>query len=269
MADLAFTVRLKRNNRCIEIKAKRGQTYSCVPGSSCTDSMEAERCRRPFSTPNWIRWSLQRCWSTPPNWLPYPFGGRGSVQQISVHELNVTSRHDVKKKMNTAMLTRSYNPHLCTSPYSSPLISRTRARKKKAYDTRYSQAVTHPSTNRARRCLTSVIGRELVYSTWYGRKRWSSRWMCTPWITGTISMSLNWFNERAIEVLCGSRWLRMSTRSPTRLNFRRRRRAVVKVATSILPPVSEQDTIEQTQAQDLSSFDHHRGECSVRFHGCK
>ena len=31
----------------------------------------------------------------------------------------------------------------------------------KAYNTRYSQAVTHPSTNRARGCLTSVIGREL------------------------------------------------------------------------------------------------------------
>ncbi|PVD37678.1 hypothetical protein C0Q70_00277 [Pomacea canaliculata] len=29
-----------------------------------------------------------------------------------------------------------------------------------AYSTRCSQALSHPSTNRARRCLTSVIGRE-------------------------------------------------------------------------------------------------------------
>ena len=42
--------------------------------------------------------------------------------------------------------------------------------KKKAYDTAYSQAVTHPSTNAAQSCLTSVIGRELVFSTWYGRR---------------------------------------------------------------------------------------------------
>ena len=42
---------------------------------------------------------------------------------------------------------------------------------RKAYGTRYSQAVTHPSTNRARRCLTSVIRREPVYSTWYGRRQ--------------------------------------------------------------------------------------------------
>ena len=41
----------------------------------------------------------------------------------------------------------------------------------KVYSTRYSQAVTHPSTDRARRCLTSVIRREPVYSTWYGRRR--------------------------------------------------------------------------------------------------
>ena len=42
--------------------------------------------------------------------------------------------------------------------------------QQKAYSTEYSQAVTHPSTNSAQCCLTSVIGRELVYSTWYGRR---------------------------------------------------------------------------------------------------
>ena len=42
--------------------------------------------------------------------------------------------------------------------------------KRFAYDTKYSQAVTHPSTNLAQCCLTSVIGRELVLSTWYGRR---------------------------------------------------------------------------------------------------
>ena len=40
---------------------------------------------------------------------------------------------------------------------------------KSEYSTAYSQAVTHPSTNAAQCCLTSVIGRELVFSTWYGR----------------------------------------------------------------------------------------------------
>ena len=33
-----------------------------------------------------------------------------------------------------------------------------------ANSTQCSQAVTHPSTNRAQHCLTSVIGRELVCS---------------------------------------------------------------------------------------------------------
>ena len=41
----------------------------------------------------------------------------------------------------------------------------------KAYNTRYSQAVTHPNTNRARRCLASQIRRDGVCSTWYGRRR--------------------------------------------------------------------------------------------------
>ena len=42
--------------------------------------------------------------------------------------------------------------------------------KKKVYSTWCSQAVTHLSTDHARRCLTSVIGREPVFSTWYGRR---------------------------------------------------------------------------------------------------
>ena len=41
--------------------------------------------------------------------------------------------------------------------------------KRQAYSTEYSQAVTHPSTNSAQCCLTSVIWRELVLSTRYGR----------------------------------------------------------------------------------------------------
>ena len=41
---------------------------------------------------------------------------------------------------------------------------------RKAYGTRSSQAVPHPSTILARQCLTSVIGRERVYSSWYGRR---------------------------------------------------------------------------------------------------
>ena len=45
------------------------------------------------------------------------------------------------------------------------MLSRRERKSKKAYGTWYSQAVTHPSTNQARRCLTSVIGREPVLST--------------------------------------------------------------------------------------------------------
>ena len=46
---------------------------------------------------------------------------------------------------------------------------------KKANSTWYSQAVTHLSTNHAQRCLTAVIRREPVYSTWYGR--WQVTWL--------------------------------------------------------------------------------------------
>ncbi|KAI8482990.1 hypothetical protein Bbelb_392900 [Branchiostoma belcheri] len=37
--------------------------------------------------------------------------------------------------------------------------------------TTIAKAVSHPSTDRARRCLTSEIERDRVYSTWYGRRQ--------------------------------------------------------------------------------------------------
>ena len=43
-------------------------------------------------------------------------------------------------------------------------------RKCKVYNTKYSQVVTHPSTNFAQPDLTSVIRREPVFSWWYGRR---------------------------------------------------------------------------------------------------
>ena len=55
-----------------------------------------------------------------------------------------------------------------------PALQKTKKRPKKdqkAYGTRCSQAVPHPSTILARRCLTSVIRRERVCSSWYGRRR--------------------------------------------------------------------------------------------------
>ena len=45
-----------------------------------------------------------------------------------------------------------------------------------ACDIMYSQVVTHPSTNMTRCCLTSVIRRERVLSTWYGCRQ-DSGWV--------------------------------------------------------------------------------------------
>ena len=54
---------------------------------------------------------------------------------------------------------------------STPLCGQMIPKKKtqKVSVTWCSQAVTHPSTNHALLCLTSVIGRELVLSQWYER----------------------------------------------------------------------------------------------------
>ena len=42
---------------------------------------------------------------------------------------------------------------------------------KKAFHTRDSQAVSDPSTSRAQRCLTCQIGRDGVFSAWYGGRQ--------------------------------------------------------------------------------------------------
>ena len=55
-----------------------------------------------------------------------------------------------------------------TLPPDSKAKSRSFVSKSNGLSTRYSQPVTHASTNRARRCLTSQIGREGVCSAWCG-----------------------------------------------------------------------------------------------------
>ena len=66
----------------------------------------------------------------------------------------------------------SQNIDILKQKYSCRLIGKKHSdMKMNANSTQCSQAVTHPSTNRAQHCLTSVIGRELVCSMWYGRRQ--------------------------------------------------------------------------------------------------
>ena len=57
------------------------------------------------------------------------------------------------------------------SLFRACLEQRALDQKAKAYNTRDSQDVSDPSTNRAQRCLTCQIGRDGVLSTRYGRKQ--------------------------------------------------------------------------------------------------
>ena len=85
---------------------------------------------------------------------------------------------NIKSKQLCLLLVRN---HIAKN-FISWIVLATKAKKRKvqcknakdAYNTRCSQAVSDPSTNRARRCLTWQIRRDAVFSTWYGRKR--SRW---------------------------------------------------------------------------------------------
>lgn len=65
-------------------------------------------------------------------------------------------------------------------------------KEKNVYNTWCSQAVTHLSTNHARRCLTSVIGREPVFSTWYGRRRMRSARQATYTVVGSVHLLHEW-----------------------------------------------------------------------------
>ena len=72
---------------------------------------------------------------------------------------------EISSQFSTVKCSRLAN--LCKTPQSALLQA-------KAYGTRCSQAVPHPSTILARRCLTSVIRRERVCSSWYGRRQQTS-----------------------------------------------------------------------------------------------
>ena len=67
-------------------------------------------------------------------------------------------------------------------------------RKWKAYGTRCSQAVPHPSTILARRCLTSVIRRERVCSSWYGRRRRVANWTDSHYKTRMLNVCYSYLN---------------------------------------------------------------------------
>ena len=70
------------------------------------------------------------------------------------------------------------------------LIKTKRILKRETYSAWCFQAVTHQSTNRARCCLTEVIGRELVFSTWYGRRHWYELGSCHML---NLKSRLKWF----------------------------------------------------------------------------
>ena len=106
--------------------------------------------------------------------LPLPLPGQEVVveEQLGVGGPRVGQEGvqlDLRGHLQTARR-RGCALQRTSTPPPPPPYCRTRTdQKEKDNSTRCSQAVTHPSTNRAQRCLTSVIRRELVFSTWYGR----------------------------------------------------------------------------------------------------
>ena len=101
-------------------------------------------------------------------------------------------RENKKTKKKNVPLPPQKNKTNITKKETKHVTSLTRKtwiekKKWQAYDTRYSQAVSHPSTDRALGCLTSVIGREPVYSAWCGRRRWLFEMEEFCWLLSCLS----------------------------------------------------------------------------------
>ena len=108
--------------------------------------------------------------------------GRGSnihlLLQCSASKKVFVEGSLAQKRPNKTLQSGSKATSASSSQHLAPTLkSSGNQDQKDAISTQCSQAVTHPSTNWAQRCLTSVIGRELVCSTWYGRWRRQSVWI--------------------------------------------------------------------------------------------
>ena len=77
----------------------------------------------------------------------------------------VTQNCQTKILFRKAFRTWRGRPSVRTNDWSPKQVFTWCFKVQNVYSTMYSQAVTHPSTNMAQCCLTSVIGRELVFST--------------------------------------------------------------------------------------------------------
>ena len=99
--------------------------------------------------------------------------GRRTLQCTHRHLLYRYTLHSIwpfggKRTFNDRLPLRSHTETKTTYTWNKGVSIQIAGRQKKTYSTGYSQAVTHPSTNPAQCCLTSVIRQEPVHSAWYG-----------------------------------------------------------------------------------------------------